>query len=75
MEFEGKLKVSAALDVLMRAGIDITRATLIEWCKKHGLGIQLGSPNGPWLVDMVRLARFIKDGTHNSKQEGGTKAK
>lgn len=71
MEFQGKIKVSEALEELARVGIDVTRATLIDWCKKHGLGIQLGSPKGPWWVDKQKLKEFMTKGTHDKKRKGG----
>lgn len=68
MEFEGRLKVSQALEALDGVGINITRATLIDWCRKHKLGIQLGSPKGVWWVDMPKLKKFVTEGTHKTEQ-------
>lgn len=68
MEMEGRVKLTEALDALAKMGVDVGRATLIDWCKKHGLGIQLGSPNGHWMVDTRKLKEFITKGTH---REGG----
>lgn len=69
MEVMGKLKTTEALDHLMKEhGVDITLATLINWCRNHGLGIQYGE-RGPWFVDKAKLDTFITEGTH--KKGGG----
>jgi hypothetical protein len=73
MEFQGKVKITAALDALARQGVDVGRATLIEWCRKHELGIQLG-PNGHWMVDVKKLHEFVTKGTYK-KEEGGAEMK
>ena len=62
--------MTQALDELATMGIDVGRATLIEWCQKHNLGIQLGSPNGHWMVDLQKLKEFVTKGTYKNNQKG-----
>jgi len=65
-----RIKVSAAVTyVKEKHGYATTAQTIINWCRKHNIGIQLGSPHGLWMVDVKKLDAFMTTGTRGSNNE------
>ena len=51
-----------AIEIATKAGIKLTRPTLVSWCEKYGLGHQLGT--GKWSVYKYLFIDFL-----NGKKE------
>ena len=49
-----------------------TVQTIIRWCKLHGIGTQLGTPGGSWMVDREKLLQFVREGTYKGDKNGPT---
>ena len=45
--------------------VHVTHATMINWCSKHGVGIQLGGAHGRWHVDMDKLFAYVETEAKN----------
>lgn len=62
---EGK-KLISIQEAVKLAGkefnIHRTVATMINWCRKYGIGHQLGSEKGEWVVDPEKLRSFCLTG-------------
>ena len=65
-----RLTITEARAVLLRHGIDRTAQSVINWCRKHGIGVQLGSPHGLWMVYEDKLMEFIGEGAHKDGSDG-----
>ena len=46
---------------------NVTRPTVINWCRDYGIGYKIG---GRWQVDKVKLNKML-DGTYHFKNEYG----
>lgn len=56
----------AARELHEKAGYGkIGKFTVIDWCKKYGLGIKIG---GRWKVNGRKFERFLKEGTYNDEE-------
>lgn len=49
-----------ALALAKGKGIDVTRATLLNWIDKHKLGFQPNGNNARWYIHRENLAAFLK---------------
>ena len=57
------LSIHQALTRLQNKGIHRSRQTLINWCKKYGVGHKIG---GDWMISQDKLDAFVsgeKNGT------------
>ena len=56
---ETYLTTTEALLVAEHLGVSITLPTMISWCRKFGIGHQLGGQHGHWLVRRDKLEEFL----------------
>lgn len=60
MEKKELMEVGPALTYLANKGIHRTKETLVAWCKKYGIGHQVGGAKyGAWVVDIKKLDAHI----------------
>lgn len=53
---------SEAIVIHKRAGFGpVGKFTIVDWCKKHGIGLKIG---GRWRVDKEKFERFLREGTY-----------
>jgi len=53
------ISVTQAMEILKGKGIPKTRATIINWCVRFGVGHQPGD-SGPWFVNKEKLLKHIE---------------
>ena len=47
---------------------EVTEPTMINWCRRYGIGIKVG---GRWRVDPVQLKRMLEEGVQDETHNGG----
>ena len=52
-----------AIQVAAKAGIKVTRPTIVAWAQKYDLGHQLGV--GKWVIDKAKLEKFLEGDNGN----------
>ena len=59
VNFEKYLTTTEAIQVAEHLGVSVTLPTMISWCRKFGIGHQLGGQHGHWLVRREKLEEFL----------------
>lgn len=54
--------IAQALEEADRIGIEISKPTLIKWCKTKALGFQLGDVGGKWYIYPHKYMRYLNGG-------------
>ena len=58
-DLEKYLSTTEALQVAEHLGVSVTLPTMISWCRKFGIGHQLGGQHGHWMVRRGKLEEFL----------------
>jgi len=59
--------IEKAQNYAKEIGIEVSKPTLIKWCKKMMLGFQLGGKHGKWFFFAEKYKRYL----HGGKTETG----
>jgi len=52
------IDTAEALEICKKAGVGISRPTMISWAIKYGLGKKIG---GRWKIDPEKLNKFLQE--------------
>ena len=58
-DLEKYLSTTEALLVAKHFGVSVTLPTMISWCRKFGIGHQLGGQHGHWWIRQGKLEEFL----------------
>ncbi len=54
-----------AMKLHKKAGFGpIGKFTIVDWCKRHGIGLKIG---GRWKVDRAKFEKLLKEGTYHGE--------
>lgn len=54
------ISTTKAKRLARKIGIHVSRVTIIRWCRRYGLGHQLGDKGSAWAINAGRYQRFIR---------------
>ena len=57
---KGYITITKAMEISVEVGFPVTRATVIAWVRKFGLGKQPGGKWGDWYVHEKKWREFLE---------------
>ena len=54
------ISTTKAKRLARKRGISVSHVTIIRWCRRYGLGHQLGDKGSAWAINDTRFQRFLQ---------------
>ena len=61
--------ITTALEEATKIGIELSRPTIIKWCRTMKIGFQLGGEGGKWYISPKKFMEYISNAKKQTDQE------